>query len=124
MCLKEISEIFSNFGVGFGTLLAGLGGGVVFWNWAKARKDVSDFKKIQDTYHPSKLNVSFKLFRFPNKYGRIYIYDLENKEKHWIKNMGTYAELGYEAEKWLDVSDETLDKEYKNYKEKKDIIAP
>lgn len=130
MCAKEISEIFNNYAVGFGALSAGVGGFIVFWNWAEVRNNKTKFKKIKDIYHPSKLKKtdtdggSFKLFRFPNNFGRIYIYDLSDQKRHWIKDGGTYVELGYERNVFSDVTEDSIDEEYKKYKDGDDIIAP
>lgn len=86
-------------------------------------------EEIKSRYPPKFLkktvsdNGIFRLFRFEKNYGRIYIYDLNTKTRHWIKDMQTLAELGYEQDAWTDVTEDTIPEEYKKYKEGEDIFV-
>lgn len=80
------------------------------------RKYSPKFLKKSDTDQGT-----FRLFRFEKQHGRIYMYDLNTQTRHWIKNMQTVAELGYESNSWTDVTEENIPETYKTYTDGEDI---
>jgi hypothetical protein len=110
---KPFSEVFNDIAVGLGALLAGLGGLKIFINWVEAKTRKDNFYRFKEIYSRDKFRSKdakegFRLLRNPAS-GKIYIYDLDTKKRHWIETMSTYYELGYidnnQSKDWQNFSD-------------------
>jgi hypothetical protein len=121
------SEVFNDVAVGLGALLAGLGGLIAFINWMRDTIVKNKFRDLVNKYSTNKLvknnadNGTFKLLRFNN--GKIFIYDLNEKKKLWIRNGRTYEELGYYKDDYEAISDKDIEK-YEDFTQGEDIVAP
>ena len=107
--LKAASEIFQSFGVGFGALLAGLGGLTVFWDWWQKKQEENErLKKYKEKYPRKLLNKDFELIRSDSNHDPVYILDLKTKIKHWIKDQKTRKELGFRPDDVKEIDDTTF----------------
>lgn len=116
--IKIASEVFQSFGVGFGALLAGLGGLTVFWDWwQKKRKKDNSIEEYKNIYPRFNLNKTFKIIRYKNDNVRVYILDLKDKTRHWVKDPPTLRALGFSGR-----DAQTLeDSEFEGHKEGEEI---
>lgn len=97
-CLLYISQIFHNFAVGIGALLAGGAGYVAVRQYIASTKRQSLIDTYKSRYPRKDLNESFFLAHSPvsNQGDRIYILDIKTKKKHWIKNRETLIALDFD----------------------------
>lgn len=91
----SFSQIFYNFGVGFGALVAGIGGFKLISEYLSSRKKQSLISNYKNKYPKEKLNDTFKIVRSPVMLGKIYIIDLKTNTKHWIKSLETLTDLDF-----------------------------
>ncbi len=95
----EFSEIFSNYTVGFGALLAGLGGLKILNEWGSNIKENNRRNKLRDElkvrYPSIAQGKKFRLIETKFPPGWVYLHDKIMNEKHHIASMLTMIKLGF-----------------------------
>lgn len=138
--LKQFSEIFYNFAVGTGALLAGGAGIKAFSEWTQKQKQERELLNNRSRFTDAKISFprekyktidgesGFRLLRNPAN-GHISIYDLASKTRYLIENMATYYELGYlddnSSKDWKNITElaQIEQSKYHKFKDGKPIIA-
>lgn len=117
---KVISEIFNNVAIG----LAAIGGG--FWAIIKGISEFVSTKKknsyrdsFKKLYPREKLNKTFKIVDNGKAPGKLYIIDLEKKEKYWIQSGPTLLDLGFFWDDAVRISED----EFSKYEEGPGILT-
>lgn len=117
---KTVSEIFNNFAIGLaaitGGIWAGIKAGIEFVSSKKRSSYKDDIKK---RYPKEKLNKTFKIVDYANAPGKLYLVDLEKREKYWIQSASTLLDIGFF---WDDAQRITVE-EFNKYKEGPAILT-
>jgi len=102
----EFSQIFYNYAVGIGVLLAGLGGLRIFNDWLRnARENAREEKRkkkltaeFKAKYPKEENGKAFRLIKSTTsaKPRHVYLLDNDTKIKHWIASSVTFKALKYE----------------------------
>ncbi len=89
-------------------------------SWVEEEK----FERLKKLFPVSELNKTFKLLRFEQQSGRIYIYDLIRRKRNWIYNWKTFTDLGYPPGSWQEIDLNNVPNEFRDYLDDEDIISP
>ncbi len=138
--IQNISQIFYNFAVGFGLLLAGGVSIKALIEWRigvneKRKKDDENRKKedekkkkeirnnnkileLKAKYHKKELGKTFQLIKSSAKPGYIYLLDLTTNIKHHVGSSTTFHALEYNSSMVVRVSPE----KFNAYKEGDKIL--
>lgn len=94
------SQVFNNFAVGIGAILAGFGGLKVLLDWRREHEENKRRKRLEaelrSKYPPKELGKKFLLIQSSEKPGMIYLLDLKSGKKHHIASNSTFVALGYD----------------------------
>ena len=99
----EFSQIFYNYAVGIGVLLAGLGGLRILNDWLRNAREEKRKKKLTAEFkakYPKEENgKAFRLIKSSTsaKPRHVYLLDNDTKIKHWIASSLTFKALEYET---------------------------
>ena len=99
----EISQIFYNYAVGIGVLLAGFGGLRIFNDWLRTAREERRKKKLTAEFkakYPKEENgKAFRLIKSSTsaKPRHVYLLNNDTKIKHWIASSLTFKALEYET---------------------------
>ncbi len=118
---KDISEIFYYLASGIGLLLGGFGGWKVWREMAEKQKIKRKFEYFKKTYPPTEIGKTFYLYK-ENDGDRLFVYDKEERVKHWVRNPHTRRELEFPGRYIAVPEDKKRDLEKYKWGEK--IIAP
>lgn len=95
-----VSQVFNNYAVGIGALLAGIGGLKVLFDWARNTSEKKRRERLTvelKAKYPSKENGNtFQLIESSAKPGMIYLLDKKTNKKHHIASLSTFIALGYD----------------------------
>jgi len=116
--IRDTFEMFYYFCGGIGLLLAGFGGLKLFLDMLNQWKQKRKFKNYQDKFLPEDVDKTYELFKEESG-NKVYVYDLEDKKLHWIRNQHTRIEMGFDPKNYVPKSKEELNK----YEKGEDIIA-
>lgn len=106
--ILTISQVFNNFAVGVGGILAGLAG-LKYLNEILGRKrKMEQESHLKLTYPVTNLNRSFKLINRPNNVNWIYLHDLNTNKKHHIASDWTFTSLGYDRTMVQTINDQVF----------------
>lgn len=98
--IVTFSQIFHNFAVGIGALLAGAGGFKILYdlavNLADKRSRSRQEKDLKSMYLPNMLGKRFNLIASSKNPDWIYLHDLKTNKKHHIASNWTFVDLGYD----------------------------
>lgn len=98
--LLLVSQVFSNFALGIGALLAGSGGLKVLLDWASNNREKNKREKLEAElrvkYPPKENGKTFQLIQSSAKPGMIYLLDNKTNKKHHIASLSTFKALGYD----------------------------
>ncbi len=110
--LLNPSQVFHNFAVGIGALLAGAGGFKIIYDFAtdlrEKRRRTRQEKDLKALYPPSKVNKTFKLISSSKNPDWIYLHDLKTNKKHHIASNWTFVDLGYNRNMVQQLSDDVF----------------
>ena len=94
--IEVYSRIFNNVAIGFGAILAGLGGLRYLVNYIEEKEKINgiknEIKKYQKVYPPLQKNITYKIVQSSDKKGKIYILDKDNILHH-VRNYPTFLDL-------------------------------
>lgn len=95
----QFSEIFNNFAVGLGALLAGGGGFKILYDWTYSRRERVRRERLRAElrakYPPNQHKITYRLIESDVKPGWVYLHDLKSGKRHHIASMLTLLRLGY-----------------------------
>jgi hypothetical protein len=116
------SEIFYNFAVGIGVLLAGFGGLKILSDWLKNVREKKRKEKLttelKSRYPQSDHGETFQLIESKAKPGKIYLLDKVTNKKRHIASPSTFQALEFERH----MVKELDHKEFKSIKTGKRIL--
>jgi hypothetical protein len=93
--LKLLSEIFYNFAIGFGAIIAGIVGvKIIDENISNKRVSncIEDFRR---QFHREKLNIDYILTNKPGVEGVLYLLNERKKSRHWIRLWQIFTDLNF-----------------------------
>ncbi len=106
----EAGKIFQSLGIGFGALFGGLGGLTAFWDWRqKKQKEVNYMDNLKRQYPRGNLGTKFKLIQPKRNLGWLFLLDLRDGVKHWIKDTKTLRSLDLSYPDSITIDDEEFD---------------
>ena len=92
--VEQYSKIFSNFGIGMGALMGGLGG-LSYIHGLLAQQIVNrKIKEIKNLYPDSQYSQKWDVVVSSNDKGKVFIRDLTKNIIHHVGNYPTYLDLG------------------------------
>lgn len=98
--LLLISQVFSNFALGIGALLAGGGGLKILLDWTSNSKETKRRHQLEmelkAKYPPKQNGKTFQLIQSEARIGMIFLLDKETSKKHHIASLSTFRKLGYD----------------------------
>lgn len=117
---KTLSEIFNNFAIGLAAM-AGILWGIIkgITEFVKMRKKNSFKDNIRKMYPRERINKIFKIIDHEKAPGKLYLLDLNKKEKYWIQSGTTLLDLGF----FWDDANRISEKEFESYKEGPGILT-
>jgi len=117
---KTFSEIFNNITIGFAAI-AGILWGIIkgISEFIKSKKKKSYRDSIKKLYPRERINEIYKIVDHEKAPGKLYLVDLNKKEKYWIQSGPTLLDLGF----FWDDARRISEKEFESYKEGPGILT-
>ena len=94
------SQIFYNFSLGIGAILAGIGGIKILSEYARKLQYERKIRNWRSIYDPTLHDINFKLINSADNPDWIYIHDLKSNQKIHIGSDATLRELGF-SRRWI-----------------------
>jgi len=93
--IEVTSKITQSFGIGLGSLFAGLAGLTAFLEWYdKAKRAEKYIKELKGKFPRKLLNKQFKIVQKTGT-DMVYLIDERDKTSHWFKDREARKDLGY-----------------------------
>lgn len=96
----DYSQIFYNFSLGIGAILAGIGGIKILSEYARKLQYERKIRNWKSIYNPTLHGTNFKLINSVDNPDWIYVHDLKSNQKIHIGSDATLREFGF-SRKWI-----------------------
>lgn len=96
----DYSQIFYNFSLGIGAILAGIGGIKILSEYAKKLQYERKIRHWKSIYDPSLHDTNFRLINSADNPDWIYVHDLNSNQKIHIGSDATFREFGF-SRNWI-----------------------
>ena len=98
--IVNYSQIFYNFSLGIGAILAGIGGIKILSEYARKLQYERKIRHWKSIYDPTFHDKNFKLINSSDNLDWIYVHDLNSDQKIHIGSDATFREFGF-SRKWI-----------------------